>query len=238
MQTASLWISVILISHNYITASISIHRTNVCSCFNTVFLNAVTWPEHPKSFWQFQMQFVSHSLSSSETVEREKSYKTALGSAEKDHCHLESKLPALLDQLLPISAATITMKGKGDKESHHTRPEDPNWKEGTVEGFLLDTHATQRCHSPHRRCHISWAERDLSTIRSSAVNHSIERRQCLLREVRGWARKTIMLGQRKGNAKVLELLEPTASIWILRWLWQSVIFQVCSSVITRSFISI
>lgn len=104
----------------------------------------------------FRYILCSHSLSSSETVERAKSYKTGLRvdwnlseePAEKDHCHPEQNLPGLLDQLLPIlaSVATITIKGKRDEDARpNARPEDPkNWKEGTVEGFFLDTHALHR----------------------------------------------------------------------------------------------
>lgn len=47
--------------------------------------------------------------------------------------------------ILPILASvnTITIKGEGDKESHHARAAVPdNWKElWTIEGFLLDMHA-------------------------------------------------------------------------------------------------
>lgn len=145
------------ISHDCTTTSISVHRTNVCFCFKIIFLDAATWHEHPVPLWLSQTQFVFPLPLIFWNCRKEKSYKTGLrvdrNLSGRGICR-EGSLPSREETgratglFLPIlaSVATVTIKGKGDEESHRARPRVPdNWKEeGTVEGFLLDTHAMHR----------------------------------------------------------------------------------------------
>lgn len=183
----------------------------------------------------------SHCISSSETIEREKSYKTGLrvdwNLSGRGICR-EGSLPSRQETakapglLLPVLASlvTVTIKGKGDEESHHARPGVPNnWKEeGIIEGFLPDAHAMHRdgifptdvATFPGR----TWLV--CNQIKSSAVNHSMERSQYHLRGQ--WLSKEenqCMSGQRKGKARLLELEDTAASIWILRWMYEVSFFE-------------
>lgn len=147
----------------------------------------------------------SHCLPSPEIVEREKSYKTGLrvdwNLSGRGICRAGS-LPSREETarttglLLPILAfaATATIKGTGDEEFHHARPSSlPGHRKGWWSAFSC--REGHPCHAkrqdfPHRPCHIAWVERDLSDqIKSSAINHRMEKSQHHVKEVSSWAKK-------------------------------------------------